>query len=133
MQSRAPVVAIVDDEPGVRRAPERLLGLSGFTARSFANGSELIKHLDGIDCVILDLHLPGMSGFDVQKALATRTPPIPVVVLTGNDTPTNRARSLAEGARAYLTKPVDDEELLDALRSLASHPLPRDAQRTRST
>ena len=120
MQPRAPVVAIVDDEPGVRRALERLLGLSGFTARSFASGGELMKHLDGIDCVILDLHLPGMSGFDVQKALATSASPIPVVVLTGNDTPANRARSLAEGARAYLTKPVDDEELLRALRSLAS-------------
>ena len=79
MQPRAPVVAIVDDEPGVRRALERLLGLSGFTARSFASGSELMKHLDGIDCVILDLHLPGMSGFDVQKALATSASPIPEI------------------------------------------------------
>ncbi|BCT93924.1 hypothetical protein LYSHEL_29510 [Lysobacter helvus] len=119
MQSRAPVIAIVDDEPGVRRALERLLGLSGFESRLFASGSDFMEHLEGIDGVILDLHLPGMSGFDVQKALAVREAPIPVVVLTGNDTPANRARSLAEGARAYLTKPVDDEELLQALRMLA--------------
>ena len=120
MQPRAPVVAIVDDEPGVRRALERLLGLSGFTARSFANGGELMKHLDGIDCVILDLHLAGMSGFDVQDALASRHAGIPVVVLTGNDTPANRSRSLANGARAFLCKPVDDKVLLDALRPLTS-------------
>ena len=119
MPSRAPVVAIVDDEPGVRRALGRLLSLSGYEARPFATGSEFLEHLDGIDCVILDLHLPGMSGFDVQKALATRDASIPVVVLTGNDTPSNRARSIAAGARAYLTKPVDDEELLRHLHSLS--------------
>jgi two-component system, LuxR family, response regulator FixJ len=117
---RLPVVAIVDDEPAVLRALQRLLGTAGFDARPFASGDEFMDHLDGIDCVILDLHLPGMSGFDVQKALATRGARIPVVVLTGNDTPANRARSLADGARAYLTKPVDDEELLQALRSVAS-------------
>ena len=79
-----------------------------------------MAHLDGIDCVILDLHLPGMSGFDVQDALAEQHSPLPVVVLTGNDTPANRARSLANGARAFLLKPVDDKVLLDALRPLTS-------------
>ena len=79
-----------------------------------------MAHLEGIDCLILDLHLPGMSGFDVQDALADRHSPIPVVVLTGNDTDANRARSLAQGARAFLTKPVDDKVLLDALRPLTS-------------
>ena len=122
MQDHAPVVAIVDDEPSVRRALGRLLDLAGYEARPFASGGEFMDHLDGIDLVILDLHLPGMSGFDVQKALAARDSRIPVVVLTGNDTPANRARSLAEGARAYLTKPIDDEELLHALRSLAPQP-----------
>ena len=119
MQSRAPVVAIVDDEPGVRRALGRRLDLSGFEARPFASGDEILAHLDGVDCVILDLHLPGMSGFDVLKALAMREACIPVVVLTGNDTPANRARSLAAGARAYLTKPVDDEDLLRHLHALS--------------
>lgn len=122
MQDPAPVVAIVDDEPGVRRALGRLLDLAGYEPRPFASGSEFMEHLDGIDLVILDLHLPGMSGFEVQQALAVRNAPIPVVVLTGNDTPANRARSLAGGARAYLTKPVDDEELLHALQSLAPQP-----------
>jgi CheY-like chemotaxis protein len=120
MQDRSPVIAIVDDEPGVRRALGRLLELAGYETRPFASGSEFLENLDGIDAVILDLHLPGMSGFEVQKTLAARGTHIPVVVITGNDTPANRARSLADGARAYLTKPVDSEELLQALqRSLA--------------
>jgi len=122
MQDHAPVVAIVDDEPSVRRALGRLLDLAGYEVRPFASGGEFMGHLEGIDLVILDLHLPGMSGFDVQKALAARKSSPPVVVLTGNDTPANRARSLAEGAAAYLTKPIDDEELLQALRPLAPQP-----------
>ena len=116
MVGHLPVVAIVDDEPHFRRALERLLINTGFEARQFESGDEFLQHLDGIDCAILDLHMAGMSGFDVQKALATRRAPIPFLVLTGNDTPGNRSRSLSEGARAYLTKPVDDEELLSALR-----------------
>ena len=120
MPGRTPVVAVVDDEPPVRRALQRLLRAAGFEVRLFASGADFMAHLDGIDCVILDLHLAGMSGFDVQEALTARSAQIPVVVLTGNDTPANRSRSLANGARAYLCKPVDDKVLLDALRPLTS-------------
>ena len=120
MPGRTPTVAVVDDEQPVRRALQRLLRASGFDVRLFATGADFMAHLEGVDCVILDLHLPGMSGFDVQEALAARGADVPVVVLTGNDTPANRARSLANGARAYLSKPVDDETLLHALRTLSS-------------
>ena len=120
MPGRTPVVAVVDDEQPVRRALQRLLRAAGFDVRLFATGSDFMSHLEGIDCVILDLHLPGMSGFDVQEALTERGASVPVVVLTGNDTPANRARSLANGARAYLCKPVDDKVLLDALMPLTS-------------
>ena len=125
MPGRAPVVAVLDDEQPVRRALQRLLRTAGFDVRLFATGADFMAHLDGIDCLILDLHLPGMSGFDVQDALSARGTPIPVVVLTGNDTPVNRARSLANGARAYLCKPVDDKVLLEALRPLTSPALLR--------
>ena len=125
MPGRTPVVAVVDDEQPVRRALQRLLRASGFDVRLFATGSDFMSHLEGIDCVILDLHLPGMSGFEVQEALSERGASVPVVVLTGNDTPANRARSLANGAHAYLCKPVDDKVLLDALRPLTSLPRAR--------
>lgn len=120
MPGRTPTVAVVDDEQPVRRALQRLLRASGFDVRLFATGADFMAHLEGVDCVILDLHLPGMSGFEVQEALAARGADVPVVVLTGNDTPANRARSLANGARAYLSKPVDDETLLHALRTLSA-------------
>ena len=120
MSGRTPTIAVVDDEQPVRRALQRLLRASGFDVRLFATGADFMAHLDGVDCVILDLHLPGMSGFEVQEALVARGADVPVVVLTGNDTPANRARSLANGARAYLSKPVDDETLLHALRTLSS-------------
>jgi len=120
MPGRTPTVAVVDDEQPVRRALQRLLRASGFDVRLFATGADFMAHMEGVDCVILDLHLPGMSGFEVQEALAARGADVPVVVLTGNDTPANRARSLANGARAYLSKPVDDETLLHALRTLSS-------------
>ncbi|UHQ20087.1 response regulator [Lysobacter sp. KIS68-7] len=120
MPGRTPVVAVVEDEQPVRRALQRLLRASGFDVRLFSTGSEFMAHLEGIDCVILDLHLPGMSGFEVQEALSALGASLPVVVLTGNDTPANRTRSLANGAHAYLCKPVDDKVLLDALRPLTS-------------
>ena len=120
MSGRTPTIAVVDDEQPVRRALQRLLRAAGFDVRLFASGADFMAHLDGIDCVILDLHLPGMSGFDVQEALTARNSQLPVVVLTGNDTPANRSRSLANGAYAYLCKPVDDKVLLEALRPLTS-------------
>ncbi len=122
MTGRTPTVAVLDDEAPVRRALQRLLRAAGFEVRLFATGPDLMSHLEGIDCLILDLHLPGMSGFEVQDALADRHSTIPVVVLTGNDTPANRARSLAHGARAFLSKPVDDKVLLEALRPLTLLP-----------
>jgi CheY-like chemotaxis protein len=97
MVGHLPVVAIVDDEPHFRRALERLLINTGFEARQFGSGDEFLQHLEGIDCAILDLHMAGMSGFDVQKALATRRAPIPFLVLTGNDTPGNRSRQPQRG------------------------------------
>ena len=119
MYPAVPVVAIVDDEPGFRRALSRLLEQSGFVVRSFASGRKLLARIDGIDCVILDLNLSEMSGFDVQRALVARGASVPVVMLTSDDTPINRARSLTEGACAFLTKPVEDEELLHVLKALA--------------
>jgi FixJ family two-component response regulator len=67
------------------------------------------------DCVVLDLRMPQMSGFDVQAALQQTHAELPVVVITGDDVPEGRARALRQGARAYLRKPVDDATLLDAI------------------
>ncbi|QNP39510.1 response regulator transcription factor [Lysobacter solisilvae (ex Woo and Kim 2020)] len=107
----------MDDEEDVRHALRRLLRSAGFDVLVYGSGREFLRHAAGgaPDCVVLDLHMHGESGFDVQHALAEAQLPIPVVVLTGCDTRANRARALANGASAYLTKPVDAELLIDAI------------------
>lgn len=117
MNRKKPFVAVVDDEEPVRRALERLLRSSGIETRAFASGGAMLEDLASRepDCVILDLHMPDMSGFEVQDRLGERETRIPVIVMTGHDTPESFERATAGGAAAYLRKPIDGEELLAAV------------------
>jgi FixJ family two-component response regulator len=117
VESPKPFVAVVDDEEPVRRALERLFRSAGLETETFASGGAMIEDLARRepDCVVLDLHMPGMSGFEVQSLLAQRARPIPVVVITGQDTPDAFARATEGGASAYLRKPVDGDALLAAV------------------
>ncbi len=110
-------LAVVDDDADVRMAMTRLLDSAGFTVNSFASGAEFLRSLgeQSPGCVVLDLHMPEMSGFEVQHAIANAYPGLPVIVITGHDSPDNRARAMRLGARMYLCKPVDDEALLSAI------------------
>jgi FixJ family two-component response regulator len=112
-----PIIALVDDEEPVRRALKRLMVSAGISVESFASGSEFLESLAERrpDCVVLDLHMPGVSGFDVQARLAQSRDPPPVVVITGQDTPESRQRVMDGGAAACLRKPVIDRVLLDAI------------------
>ena len=117
MPSTPDSVSIVDDDAEVRAALARLVASAGFEASVYGGGDEL---LDAVarqrpDCVVLDLQMPGMSGFDVLQAFADRQVDVPVVVITGYDSEAARANALALGARAYLSKPVDGEALLGAI------------------
>ena len=111
------LLAVVDDDADVRMALKRLVSSAGFRVETFASGDEFLRSVDDHepDCVVLDLHMPEMSGFDVQAALATGHARVPVVVITGHDTPQSRHRALQLGAKAYLCKPVDDNTLLPAI------------------
>ena len=123
MNNKSPLVAIVDDDLDVRRALRRLIGSAGFAVETFASGAEFLHSLDNHepDCVVLDLHMPELSGFEVQTQVAQTHARVPIVILTGHDTPEARTRSLAGGATAYLCKPVDDETLLAAINSAIAH------------
>ncbi len=114
------VVALVDDDAEVRVALMRLLSSAGFATESFSSGTEFLqsigKHEQGPGCVVLDLHMPEVSGFEVQEQLLKCQPKMRVVVITGHDSAEARSRALSLGARAYLPKPVDDEALLLAIR-----------------
>jgi len=117
MPNNATLLAVVDDDADVRVALTRLASSAGFAVETYACGADFLRSVDDHepDCLVLDLHMPDMSGFDVQGALAAAHATVPVVVITGHDTPESRSRALRLGARAYLCKPVDDEELLTAI------------------
>ena len=84
---------------------------------TFSSGTEFLRCFQSRrpDCLVLDLHMPRMSGFDVQARLQELGERVPVVVITGHDTPQARERAIDGGAAAYLRKPADDQALLDAV------------------
>ena len=115
-------IAVVDDEESVRKALKRLLRAAGLEAEGYASGQAF---LDGAvarqpDCVLLDLHMPSMSGEQVLWHIAHMTRRPPVVVITAHDTPETREQCLAAGAAAYLRKPLDDRLLLNAISAALS-------------
>src|SRR5262245_36101080 len=112
------LVAVVDDDESVRRAFGRLVGSFGYEVEVFPSGEELLSSISARtpDCVLLDLHMPGVDGFETQLRLARDHAGVPVIVVTGQDSAGSRTRALAGGARAYLQKPVDARSLLEAIR-----------------
>jgi FixJ family two-component response regulator len=114
----------VDDEECIRKALTRLLLSAGLHVETFATGAEFLDSIETRrpDCVVLDLHMPGMNGFEVQARLAQSCSPVPVVIITGHDSGETFERALAGRPIAYLRKPVDDETLLDAIKLAVSKP-----------
>jgi len=121
MSDRRLLVAIVDDEEPVRRALRRLFLSAGIDVETFASGFELLDSAvtQQADCVVLDLHLPGLTGFDVMEQLAARALDVPTVIVTGHNQPGTAERALAAHAFAFLEKPLDDRRLLDVVFSAA--------------
>jgi FixJ family two-component response regulator len=117
MDTLLPWIAIVDDEEAIRRALLRLMRSAGITAKAFAGGAELLALLPDAQpcCVLLDIHMPGMSGLELQARLAELAPAAGVIVMTGHHTPEEQARALQHQPLAYLLKPVNDQLLLDAI------------------
>ena len=102
MSKTRPLVAIVDDEEPIRKALTRLLRSGGLDVESFPSGSEFLESLPAHrpDCVVLDLHMPVVNGFEVQARLVEFG--VPVVIITGHDSDETRARALAGRPAAYL-------------------------------
>lgn len=111
------LIAVVDDEPDVRDAFQRLLRAAGFNVETYGSGMDFLSTLPDRTpgCLVLDLQMPEMTGFDVQLDLAQMNLCIPTIVLTGNDSLEARTKALANGAFAYMTKPVEKVELLGAV------------------
>ncbi len=119
----APIIAVVDDDPSVRRALHRLVQAGGYTVQTFPSA---VAFLDSLGrgrpaCLVLDIHLDGMSGFDLHERLAADGVGIPVVFITAHDDAPTRERIENSGAAGHLWKPVDEQALLGAIcRAIAS-------------
>lgn len=107
------VIAIVDDDASIRRSLLRVVQSAGYQAEVFASAREFLDWLrtGHAACLVLDVQMDGMSGFDLQERLA-----VPVIFITSHDDPTTRARLEKSGAAAHLTKPFDGQTVLDAIR-----------------
>jgi FixJ family two-component response regulator len=121
------LVAIVDDEKAVCRAIGRLVISAGFESETFSSAEEFLRSCRERrpDCLILDLRLPGMSGLELQQQLATAQCRIPIVFVSAHDDPAFRRQALQSGALAFLGKPVNDEALLEAVRSAIKQGKPK--------
>jgi len=117
MNGTAPIVRIVDDDASFLTAVARLLRASGFAVKTFASAAEFLARpeLDTPGCVLVDLQMPGLSGLDLQEALARAEEPLPVIFLTGpGDIPTS-VKAMRQGAEDFLTKRASKEALLEAV------------------
>ena len=114
----APLVAVVDDDISVRESLEGLISSVGLEVRLSASAEEFLNsaHPRKPACLVLDVRLPGMSGIELHHHLMTRKYDVPVIFITAHGSD-NRARSEAasEWTVAYLTKPFDENVLLDAI------------------
>lgn len=110
-------IALVDDEAPVRQAIGRLLRLADHAVLAYASGEEFLASLPARepDCVLLDVHMPGLSGLQVQQALRAAGRTLPIVVITASDDAALERSALDAGARCVLHKPFSSEQLLHAV------------------
>jgi FixJ family two-component response regulator len=123
-------MAVVDDDPSVRSAVGRLLRAAGYSVTTHASGNEFLSSLGNSQpaCVVIDLHMPGLSGFDLLQVLGERFERMPAIVLTADRDPRIQPAVMEKGAAACLRKPLEDTTLLDAIAAvLQRHSLPRGA------
>lgn len=112
-----PLVAVVDDDESVRESLPDLLREFGFAAQAFSSAEEFLASdsVGDINCVLLDIAMPGMTGLDLQRELKIRGYEIPIIFITAQKDEAVRARAFEQGAVEFLLKPFSDTILLEAL------------------
>ena len=116
--SREPLIAVIDDDEPFRTALVESLCSLGYRARGFASGEEFFAASgeSSCDCVITDIHMPGMSGLDLQRLLMARDRRVPVIMITARGDPGLEARAAASGAVCLLRKPFGADALIGCLK-----------------
>lgn len=117
VQLKQPLIYVLDDDDSVRGALGSFLRSLGFKIETFSTGQQLLasEHLPQVSCVISDVQMPAMSGFEVLGLLQQMNPPVPVVLLTAFFEESLKQKALSLGATAFLSKPFQSQELLKAL------------------
>lgn len=117
-----PVIAIVDDDEVVRDSLRAVLETRGYAVRDFASAAELLADAAGRQstCLLLDVHMPGMTGLELCRALRARGSATPVIFITGRNDPAIAAQAKALGAVMLLDKPIRPATLFATIRSLVA-------------
>jgi FixJ family two-component response regulator len=118
MSARAPaLVSVVDDDPSVRRSLARLVKGAGYRVEAYASAHEFLARPpeEGPACLLLDVRMPGLTGLDLQETLAIAAHSTSIVFITGYRDVRASVKAMKAGAVDFLTKPVDDQELLGAI------------------
>ena len=118
------LIFAVDDDPGFLRSVVRVLRLNGLTVRAFPSAEAVEQHGDlaNVACLLLDIHLGGMSGIDLHRRLKQKGSAVPVIFMTGDDGAAPRRSAQQEDCFAYLQKPFAESDLIAAItRALTAH------------
>ncbi len=112
-----PIVFVVDDDPSVCQSLTWLIESVGIKVETFPSAAEFLKRHphDGPACLLLDVRMPGLSGFDLQNQLATAGRVIPIIFITGHGSVSMSVRAMKAGAVDFIEKPFEDQTLLDTL------------------
>jgi two-component system response regulator FixJ len=110
-------IYIVDDDDAVRDSLRALLESVGFEVRDFHSARDFLaeRTLDSVGCLLLDLHMPVMSGIDLLEHMQESGPQLPTIVITGRSDAFLKERALRSGAREFIDKPVSDDTLIEAI------------------
>jgi FixJ family two-component response regulator len=113
-----PVVFVVDDDPSVRKALGRVLRSAGLRAEAFASAQDFLaqERPDAPGCLVLDVQMPGLNGLELQRTLDEENVRLPIVFVTAHGDIPMTVQAMKAGAADFLPKPLDDQELLDAVR-----------------
>lgn len=118
MKPAAPIVFVVDDDVSVRESLELLIGNEGWQPEIFASAQEFLDSPRALVpcCLVLDISLPGLNGLDLQKSVAAERTEMPIIFITGHGDVPKTVQAMKAGAVEFLTKPLNDEVLLGAIR-----------------
>jgi FixJ family two-component response regulator len=118
MLKRRKIVAVVDDDPSMLNAAESLFDAQGFATVVFASAEEFLDRgaATQVDCLLLDIHLGGVSGIELRRRLKDSGSMLPVIFMTALDDEAMRERAIKAGCVAFLRKPFQARQLIDAIK-----------------